>query len=267
MRKTILMVGIAICIICTMLFSYGVFTQRGAIPSQDLTLSDYPELFAKETVIMIGESASQIEIESAEAIAANLENLTGNKPEIINTKKIESFKYSYNLIIVGTPKSNEVLEEVYNMTDAIRVTDEYLGENKGVLEILANPWNEEKAMLLVEGSDKRGVKAGSLILKESKKLKNEVKIFIDWEEYTGVKFPIDSPEEAIRYAKTYPDVNEFIREWSADGFKIGTWAEWDPVYNVWEVGISPGNDIRDILFLLHIKPNGTIVEKGIVPTA
>ena len=53
---------------------------------------------------MIGENASQMEIESAEAIAANLENLTGNKPEIISSKKIESFKYTYNLIIIGTLK-------------------------------------------------------------------------------------------------------------------------------------------------------------------
>jgi len=50
------------------------------------------------------------------------------------------------------------------MTDAIRVTDGYPGENKGVLEILPNPWDEDKAMLLVEGSDEWGVKAGSEIL-------------------------------------------------------------------------------------------------------
>lgn len=37
---------------------------------------------------MVGENISQIEKESAEAIAANLENLTGNKPEISNTKKM-----------------------------------------------------------------------------------------------------------------------------------------------------------------------------------
>ena len=166
MRKSILIAGIAICIICAALISYGFikFTQRDAIPSRDLTLSEYPQLFAKEAVIVLGDNASQIEKESAEAIAVNLENLTGNKPEIINTEKIESFKYSYNLIIVGTPKSNEILEEVHNMTDAIRVTDEYPGENKGVLEILNNPWNEEKAILLVEGSDEWGVKAGSVVL-------------------------------------------------------------------------------------------------------
>ena len=111
MRKTILIAGVAICIICAALISYGFikFTQRDVIPSQDLTLSDYPRLFAEEVVIVIGEQtfkksltknatqASQMEIESAEAIAANLGKLTGNKPEIINTKKIESFKYTLYL--------------------------------------------------------------------------------------------------------------------------------------------------------------------------
>ncbi len=72
MRKTIIIAGVAICIICAALISYGFmkFTQRDAIPSRDLTLSDYPNLFAKGAVIVIGENASQIEIESTEAIAA-----------------------------------------------------------------------------------------------------------------------------------------------------------------------------------------------------
>ena len=47
------------------------------------------------------------------------------------------------------------------MTNATRVTEEFPGEGKGVLEILPNPWDESKAMLLVEGSDEWGVKAGS----------------------------------------------------------------------------------------------------------
>ena len=172
MRKTIFIAGIAICIICAALISYGFikFAQRDAMPARDLTLSEYPKLFGKEAVIVIGDNASQIEKESAEAIAANLENLTGNKPEIISSKKIESFKYTYNLIVIGTPNSNKILEEVCNMTDAIRVTDEYPGEGKGILEILRNPWNEEKAMLLVVGSDEWGVKAGSDILPQNKEI-------------------------------------------------------------------------------------------------
>ncbi|MCK4733230.1 MAG: hypothetical protein KAT65_12305, partial [Methanophagales archaeon] len=72
MRKTILIAGAAICIICAALISYGFmeFTQRDAIPSRDLTLSDYPKFLGEETVIVIGENISQMELESAEAIAA-----------------------------------------------------------------------------------------------------------------------------------------------------------------------------------------------------
>lgn len=143
MRKTILMVGVAICIICAA-FIFGVFfAQRDAIPSQDLTLSDYPKVFAKDAVIVIGENASLIEIESAEAIVANLENMTDNKPEIISSEKFDSFKYTHNLIILGTPNSKEVLKEVYNRVDVTRVTEEYPGENKGILEIFGNPWNKD----------------------------------------------------------------------------------------------------------------------------
>ena len=189
MRKPILIAGVAICIICAAVVFYSLLAQRDAIPLRDLTLNEYPKLFAKESVIVVGEqtfnksltkNAAQIEMESAEAIAANLEYLTGNKPGIISSKKIESFKYSYNLIIVGTLNSNEVLEGVYNMTDAIRVTDEYPGAGKGMLETLRNPWNPDKALLIVAGSDEWGVKAGSEVLKQAKG--NESRVIVKWED-------------------------------------------------------------------------------------
>ena len=113
MRKTIFIAGVAICIICVALISYGFikFTQKDVIPPQDLTLSEYPKLFAKETVIVIGENASQIEKESAEAIALNLENLTGNKPEIINTKKSKVLNIPYISIFIATSNSDKISAE------------------------------------------------------------------------------------------------------------------------------------------------------------
>jgi hypothetical protein len=151
MRKTIIITGVAICIICAALIFGAFFTQRDAIPARDLTLSDYPKVFANEVVCVVGENASQIE--SAEAIAVNFEYLTG-KTEIISSEKIESFKCNQIFVILGTPKSDKVLEVVYQMTDAIRVTDEYPCAGKSVLEILSNHGNENKAMLLVEASNK-----------------------------------------------------------------------------------------------------------------
>jgi hypothetical protein len=88
-----------------------------------------------------------------------------------DTALTEDNKTRSNLILVGTHKSNNLLQEVYNLTNATRVTEEYPGENKGILEILRNPWNIEKSILLVVGSDERGVKAGSEMLTESVKIK------------------------------------------------------------------------------------------------
>ncbi len=40
----------------------------------DLTLSSYPKLFEKDVIIVVGENATQIEMEGAQAIADNLGN-------------------------------------------------------------------------------------------------------------------------------------------------------------------------------------------------
>ena len=122
-------------------------------PSEELKLSDFPKAF-KSTLIIVGDNASEIEMQAANEIADYLENEAGNKPLIKEYSEIsDEDKRNHNLIIVGTPKTNPFLEEVYALTNATRVTEEFPGEGKGVLEILRNPWDESKAMLLVEGWD------------------------------------------------------------------------------------------------------------------
>jgi hypothetical protein len=88
MRKSILIARVAICIICAALIFGVIFVQLDAIPSRDLTISDYPKLLAKEVDIVIGEDVSQIEIEHAEAIAANLEifNASSNSDKILKRR-------------------------------------------------------------------------------------------------------------------------------------------------------------------------------------
>ncbi|KAF5431868.1 S-layer like family, C-terminal region [Candidatus Methanophagaceae archaeon] len=193
MRKSLLIGGgaiAAIAIVITAIVLSGVIEQE-----EELVLSNYPKLFGKEVVIVIGENATQMEYESAEAIAENLENITGNKPKVYISEKTESLKYTYNLIILGTPNSNEVLKEVCKMANVTRVTDEYPGENKGILEILKNPWNEDKAMLLVEGSDEWGVKAGVVVLAGSQEL-NKHRLSVEWGESGGTPSPFLSKIDA-----------------------------------------------------------------------
>ena len=127
-------------------------------PAEELKFSDFPEAFKDSTLIVVGDNASDIEMQAVNEIAYYLENEAGNKPLIKEYSEIsDEDKRNHNLIIVGTPKTNPFLEEVYALTNATRVTEEFPGEGKGVLEILGNPWDESKAILLVKGLDKEGV--------------------------------------------------------------------------------------------------------------
>ena len=155
------------------------------LQAEELMLSDFPDVFENETIIVIGNNASLIEEESADAIAVRLEleNLTGNLSIIMNeTALSDDNKTGYNLILVGTPDSNSLLQVVYNLTNATEVTEEYPGANKGVLEILRNPWNVDKAMLLVVGSDEWGVKAAASKLEQTYSINETSAIIVELEE-------------------------------------------------------------------------------------
>ena len=173
-------------------------------PSEEQKLSDFPEAFKDSTLIIVGDDASDIEMQTANEIADYLENETGNKALIKKYSEVsEEDKRNYNLIVVGTPKTNPFLEEVYALTNATRVTEEFPGEGKGVLEILPNPWDESKAMLLVEGWDERGVKAGSEKIRDYNEL-SESSITISFTEPT-VPLDIDLSIEGL------PKLNQTVK--------------------------------------------------------
>lgn len=171
----VLLIGIGVAIVaCT-----------STPQSTELLLSNYSKLFERDAMIIVGGNASQIELESAEAIATNLEELVGNEPITKADSGVsQSDKSDHNLVLVGIPHSNNLLEEVYDVTNATKVTKEYPGENRAILEILRNPWNDSKALLLVAGSDEWGVKAGGEIL-ESVQVSDEPSIVVEWEEATS----------------------------------------------------------------------------------
>ena len=170
--RKILAIGVVIAIFLAVGAIFLLLKQMPAQlptkPTKELKLSDFPEAFRESTLIAVGDNASDIEMQAVNEIAEYLENETGNKALIKKYSEItEEDKRSYNLIVVGTPKTNLFLEEVYAMTNATRVTEEFPGEGKGVLEILPNPWDESKAMLLVEGWDEETTIIGVLHLKAS----------------------------------------------------------------------------------------------------
>lgn len=104
------------------------------------------------------------------------------------------------------------------------------------------------------------------MLEEKQKLKDKAKVLVDWEEATGVKFPIDNAEEAIKYAKMDVDVKRFIERMSTKGYKVDTKSsntsiKWS---NDWVVRFQAiSSPIEEDVFTVVINQNGTIVYKGL----
>lgn len=126
-----------------------------------LGLSDYLHLLGEDTVVVMGEAISPIEREVAAKIVESLKNLTGYKPKLSTASKVCKEHYLDNdMVIIGVPGTNSLLSKIYKSTEIEikEVTAEYPGEGKGIIRILKNPWDREKILLLVVGSDLKGLK-------------------------------------------------------------------------------------------------------------
>jgi hypothetical protein len=155
--------------------------------SSKLRLSRYPGAFKTDTLIVVGENASPVESDTAETIATNLKESKGDIPVIMSDAEVtEEDKEDYNLIIIGIKDSNVVLTEVCVEDKAAVITDEYPGENRGIIKILPNPWNSERIALAVAGSDEKGVEAGNEILIYIHNLEKP-EVMVDWEHLDNAK--------------------------------------------------------------------------------
>ena len=208
-------------------------------PAEELKLSDFPEAF-KSTLIIVGDNTSDIEMQAANEIADYLENETGNKPLIKKHSEIsDEDKRNYNLIVVGTPKTNPFLEEVYAMTDATKVTEEFPGEGKGILEILPNPWDESKAMLLVEGWDALGILLAQqvLIQREIEEF-SIIATYIPGEVIVGFRnVPCTSNQAIDLIQKLGGEVKDTIPAINAAVVKVAVGKEQDFIRNISEYSI------------------------------
>ena len=235
-------------------------------------LSDYPTSFEEEVMIVVPENASQVVMEGAGAIAATLQELTGNEPPIKSDLALaESDKVSYNLILVGTPDSNAILEQIYNLANLTRVTEEYPGENRGILQILENPWNADRPLLMVAGSDEWGVRAGSVILANENKIKElsgetAVTEFVNG---SAVMLPTSTLNSVMDYIEqNHPDAAAFINEgisWtrSSQTIRIG---HTQNVYNGdgWTVSIGHSATAEPFLDVRAEYNDGAIVWVGMI---
>lgn len=147
------------------------------VKSDSLNLSDIPEVFNEDVLIVVGDNVSSLEMKVEDDVKSYFEDNLHVKITIKSYSEIiDDDKAKNNLIVIGTPQSNGMLWDVYGLKDDVSVNDTFPGKRRGVLEILSNPWNEKKALLLIQGSDEFGVKAGYLELLGCKECNEDRKI-------------------------------------------------------------------------------------------
>jgi hypothetical protein len=178
-------------------------------------LQDYPDSFGMPTMLVVGSGASQIEGDIADFLALELKEQNGDGLHVLTDAEIsQDDKTGNNLILIGTPGSNQVLAEVYDMGYGTRVTTEYPGESRGILEIMPNPWNEKTSLLIIAGSDQWGVKAGAASLLESEQQDGNT-LVVEWEQSED-KSPsylskIDATLDFLLYLREQDEIPEAMK--------------------------------------------------------
>ena len=87
-----------------------------------------------------------------------------------NAEALPEERRGCNLIVVGSPGSNQVLSEIYEKGYATEVTADFPGPSKGLLQMVVNPWDQKKALLIIAGSDEQGVTASAGVLTNNEEI-------------------------------------------------------------------------------------------------
>ena len=111
-------------------------------------------------------------------------NDLGFFPEDVNESVLSEMKDSGLTILIGSPlRYSDSLK--YQEYLPLKVTDEYPGKHKGLIEVIDNPFDEGKIVLLA-GSDREGTKAAVEIFKTLEDLP-EKPLIVSWNNEKGVK--------------------------------------------------------------------------------
>ena len=110
LKKSLLIVGMALV---ALMLALWVQKPEDLTHPKELKLSDFPEVFEDSTLIIIGDEASEIELQVAKEIADYLEKETGNKPLIMRYSEVSDKDRKNNLmyVIYGKPQIEKVNDQ------------------------------------------------------------------------------------------------------------------------------------------------------------
>ena len=131
-----------------------------------LTFDGITSFFKSDVLVIVGEKAKEIELDTAYLLSLYSQKIRGDKKALIKTPSELTKKdlSDYNLIVVGTPRTNSFLKKIYKKTRCNKATKNFPGKNKGMMEIVSNPWNIQRVILLFHAKDPQGVGNSLLLL-------------------------------------------------------------------------------------------------------
>lgn len=109
-----------------------------------LNLNNFPSPFLKDTIIVVGAKASSTDVLASVEIATILQNKVGKEVPKKLDDEISGQEKNYNLILIGTPCDNPVVEKVFN----IPCESFDLEDNNAVIKLTTNGG---KTAMLVAG--------------------------------------------------------------------------------------------------------------------
>lgn len=122
------------------------------------------------TTIVVPNKPSAEEIQAALSVSAGLGSLSKGEGElnlITLSDLTDEIRKNNHLVIIGKSLSIPILKELPLLvplnTNGFK-SDQFIGEDDGVIQLINSPWNSSRALLLVNGdTDKAVVKAGQSI--------------------------------------------------------------------------------------------------------
>ncbi len=128
--------------------------------------------YTTEVGYIVNPAMSDASLEAFGVVAAHLGQLSGwrkLKPFLADESMVNS---NYNLILVGTPGENPAIASVSRAFDTPlsggsfvdKTTGEVIPADQGVIQLVANPNNPTRAILVVSGNGPQGVKKAAHVL-------------------------------------------------------------------------------------------------------
>jgi hypothetical protein len=179
----------------------------GKPPQGPLLLSDIPTAFSDNLLIVTGDTATPLELQSAMDLKEYITPFI-RRPPLMKSYSVvsESERSEFNIIVIGTPRSNRAIGELARISGIVQVNESFPGSGKGVLMILNSPWNGDRALLVVEGFDEQGVMAGSELLTRGEGV-SRIRLPVTVAEQNDVKIAEDFVSEypVMLYTSTISD--------------------------------------------------------------